>query len=643
MGHGEGATSAARWALVTAIVLAVGTVSVPVGSALTDDPASTDDGSDPSLPTAARELRSALDGDTDSVAGSAVDLDAALARLAEDHDRAPPGSATGLPEPMRGPVARLVDALVRADDEIAEGPIADDPALAEGLRTADPDTVPAAVAAQRDASRQGAKEVLAAVEGVRDDLRSACREAGDFAWTDPTGLVRVAGTGDDHHPGDHVLVVDCAGRDRYTGTAGANPIVGTAGLALDLAGDDLYHSVLEQDGYVDVAQGAGEAGVGILADEGGDDVYLVESGSNWTHAQGAGDLGGVGILHDAAGDDLYQVDAEGSYVHAVQGSGYLGGVGMLVDEGGSDARVARISPGADEPTAGAQGAGLYGIGVLVDGGDRPDAYTAEITARVGAAQGASYGLHEEVGALVDEGGDDAYRFTAVSVDTPCVVDLPEPPDDTDDVRSELRDSLEDPPDEEVSAAGLGLLCILEHLFDEGGITQGWFAAQGASEGGTGILVDRAGDDTYVAAIDGTGEEDASDLSAQAGASLGEAYLLDGDGDDRYHVQAARTDVVCQAGASLGAAILVEAAGDDEYTVDPGPNSTVRCGGDGLGGGVLVDPQRSLDDLGHLLDCLREIVDVVEELVEPWSGLVRDQVAWSPGPGGSPLPVADPAA
>ena len=97
--------------------------------------------------------------------------------------------------------------------------------------------------------------------------------------------------------------------------------------------------------------------------------------------------GGVGILRDDGGDDLYDAQM------FAQGVGYYYGLGILWDRGGADRYQAfRYAQG---------NAAHQAVGVLSDeAGD--DHYTAD-----GYAQG--MGLDVAVGVLVDARGNDAYR------------------------------------------------------------------------------------------------------------------------------------------------------------------------------------------------------------------------------------------
>ena len=90
------------------------------------------------------------------------------------------------------------------------------------------------------------------------------------------------------------------------------------GMLFDLGKDaDHYRSLR-------MSQGFGVAGVGVLYDAGGDDLYEGEAG-----VQGSA-VFGVGLLLDAGGSDTYRTYADS------QGFAYVRAVGLLYDGGGSD-------------------------------------------------------------------------------------------------------------------------------------------------------------------------------------------------------------------------------------------------------------------------------------------------------------------
>ena len=174
-------------------------------------------------------------------------------------------------------------------------------------------------------------------------------------------------------------------------------------------------------------QGAGEPlGVGVLFDEGGDDTYLAEVGSaelqtvlyfspqmpgaaNNSAAQGAGlgirwddrDVflsGGLGILRDAGGDDRYTCGL------FCQGAGFWQGTGVLSDAAGADHY--------DGLWYVQGGAAHYAIGMLLDGGPGDDGFNETLTpAHVQLGCGHDFSL----GLLVNEAGDDRYRFASLAL------------------------------------------------------------------------------------------------------------------------------------------------------------------------------------------------------------------------------------
>lgn len=252
----------------------------------------------------------------------------------------------------------------------------------------------------RGANRYRMDHLLAVIDLDGDD---------DYAW-------------DDGATASLALVVDLAGDDRYHARRGG-PGGAWFGVALtfDAAGDDDYQSGVG-------GCGAGLYGVGLLLDGAGRDHYrcgawslgagLYGAGLSLDRgrdadvyragllAQGVGGPAGLGVLVDEGGADLYQLGGEQRSVYGTpavyagfgQGLGYglrpfdQGGVGLLLDGGGDD----RYEGGEF-----AQGGGYYGgLGVLADaGGD--DLYYGQRYAQ-------GFAAHQAVGALLDAGGDDHY-------------------------------------------------------------------------------------------------------------------------------------------------------------------------------------------------------------------------------------------
>jgi len=121
---------------------------------------------------------------------------------------------------------------------------------------------------------------------------------------------------------------------------------------------------------------------------------------------------------------------------------------------------------------------------------------------------------------------------------------------------------------------------------------------GAGRVGSGMLIDLAGDDSYVA-----GNKGQVGLGAFNGAGGGEAFgfLLDGGGNDEYHVRGKAGFVGPNGGGySASVGFLLDIGGDDSYTVGDRSlagactNDTEECktyganGGGAAGSGTLID-------------------------------------------------------
>ncbi len=234
----------------------------------------------------------------------------------------------------------------------------------------------------------------------------------DLGGDDAYGYVVVA----DSNDADGALVSDEDGRSIASGgyyvsaSDTARQGAGRYGIGLlyDLGGTaDTYASLR-------MSQGFGAMGVGVLADDGGDDVYAGEAG-----VQGAG-VFGFGVLYDGGGDDRYTAWAFS------QGFAYVGSGALAYDRAGNDTWWS--DPGSDfggvtlyysPQLAGGQGNSSFtqgagfgmrgdsydvwlagGFGTLRDA-DGNDTYTAGVF-----AQGTGY--WEGTGLLADGNGDDSY-------------------------------------------------------------------------------------------------------------------------------------------------------------------------------------------------------------------------------------------
>lgn len=221
----------------------------------------------------------------------------------------------------------------------------------------------------------------------------------------------------------------------------------------------------------------------LILDLGGDDVYLNNAGGTRPGMN-------VSLVVDWEGNDIYL-----SKDNFSQGSGVLGG-GFLIDLSGKD---------AFNSLDGSQGAGLFGIGLLYHKGGNSSFNSRSFSQGVGqmgigclwngsgddvyisSEYGQALGLFRGAGILIDMSGNDYYRLGGLEPD--------------------FRDPLK-------STVSMGQ-----------GFGEGIRADKGkyGVSGGIGILIEKQGDDTYIA-----------DYFAQ-GASYyyGAGILNDMSGNDRY--------------------------------------------------------------------------------------------------------------
>jgi hypothetical protein len=300
-------------------------------------------------------------------------------------------------------------------------------------------------------------------------------------------------------------------------------------------------------------------------DLGGDDRYLDVGGA-------AGFDRPIAITVDWEGDDVYLATSEGR-----QGAG-IGGIGILVDCAGNDRYVGtRLCQGVGIAGAGllvdlagddsydvqdcGQGLGLRGLGYLRDAAGN-DRYRA---ARL--AQGV--GLPGGIGVLRDEAGDDHYSLWGRDLSnyqTKGVFD-----GWGQGAGIGFRG---------IASGGIGLLHDLgagRDVYEGGNFAQG-----GGYFFGLGILVDEGGDDRYFGARYAQGwaahqavgvfiEKGGNDRyeavdAAAAGISWDESVAVfhDEAGDDRYEMQG----FVLGAAAETAIAIFLDDKGADTYTQTP---------------------------------------------------------------------------
>lgn len=334
--------------------------------------------------------------------------------------------------------------------------------------------------------------------GVRYDLETAA------------GWIRIRDAAPDAYDDDGtatLLLVDLGGDDVHRDPAGANrDEKNPVSVLLDLGGNDHY-------GYEVVADPDDRQGLLPSDAEGRYSGTAGRAGATRsTRSRQGAARNGIALLFDFGdGDDRYE-SLSGS-----QGYAHLG-VGVLFDEGGNDVYLAEEA---------SQGAGVFGIGLLLDAGPGNDERRA-----VTFSQG--FGFVGGAGFLADGGGNDLYFCDPGSAGGGLDV-YPSPQMTTDGNNSFCQ------------GAGFGI--------------------NGSLSGGLGLLRDRAGDDRYVASVFAQG----------TGYWQGTGLLSDGDGADRYqafwYVQGAA------AHAAVG--ILADAGeGDDVFDEDfPTRNMSLGAGHD----------------------------------------------------------------
>ncbi len=354
----------------------------------------------------------------------------------------------------------------------------------------------------------------------------------------PDGEIAIYGRGDDVHPADEtaVLVIDLGGNDTWMRGAWADVLANRpAGIAIDLAGDDLYLGAHDlsfggalggfaiqwdaagNDTYRggSLSCGAAILGVGVLVDEGGDDLFRVKD-----FGLGAGAFG-AGVLLKRGGNDSYHADLFG------QGFASTWGCGVLADLGGNDVydaggahlheplyrdRYQALSQGF---SIGMRPDASGGVGVLVDvaGNDR---YTTDIY-----GQGSSYWY--SLGLLIDDDGHDTYAGVHY-------------------------------------CQGTGIHLSAGMLLDRAG-NDSYYCLNGVGIGGAhdfavGFLVDRAGDDHYA----GSGGSQGGALTNSV------AMLIDGAGDDGYMaVRGGSQGSASPARGTGGIGLLLDGGGADAYS------------------------------------------------------------------------------
>ncbi len=316
-------------------------------------------------------------------------------------------------------------------------------------------------------------------------------------------------------------------------------------LLVNLGGNDTY--LFPAGATTDAGHG-----IAVVVDAGGDDAYGYDE---HPVAADASPAGGDRVVSDAdgrgrTGVSLSRTPRQGAGVLGVgilvdlgvgidhytsqrrsQGFGSLG-VGVLYDGGGDDEYRAEIM---------SQGGGLFGIGLLVDAGgsDRYVAYSM--------AQG--FGHTRGVGALWDGGGDDAYVLVPNDPLYPSAQD--------GGTNASLGQGegfgrrADGIPDGQFMSGGLG---VLRDVSGADTYRAGIFAQASGYWFGTGLLVDSAGNDTY----------DGQWYVQSGSAHFATSAFIDEHGDDIYNSTALRQNVAIGGGHDFSAAFFVDREGHDIY-------------------------------------------------------------------------------
>ena len=293
--------------------------------------------------------------------------------------------------------------------------------------------------------------------------------------------------------------------------------------------------------------------------EGTDTLLIVDLGGNDVHTGGVAASTAdrpIGLLLDMAGDDQYI-----SGTRPAQGAG-LCGIGVLIDQTGADTYLGRhyaqgvgqFGLGLCADLAGddeyfnkysGQGCGYFGIGLLFDAAGT-DVYQLY-------ADGQGLGGVSGVGVLADRSGND--KYTAVREHSVTGRPSYHSPDDDVCVSNAQGCAMGrrgDGADGHSWAGGLGALLDGEgnDIYTSGNWSMGtgyWF--------GIGVLHDRSGNDEYHGAV----------WTQASGAHFCIGVLIDEAGNDQHLAEVTANNSLAFA-HDFTHAILLDAGGDDVYDV-----------------------------------------------------------------------------
>ena len=420
----------------------------------------------------------------------------------------------------------------------------------------------------------------------------------DWSLETPRGTVRIVDATDHAHDfaTAPLLLIDLGGNDTYLGRAGSSDADRPVAVVVDLSGADT-HAYPEYD--------AADAEDRLPADADGrwtGDRFQDVSVSAASRQGGA--RTGVAMWFDLGTDDDVYVALRASQGYAHHG------VGLLYDQGGNDRY--RVE-------AAGQGTAQFGIGLLIDVGDGDDWYDAEHVAQ-------GHGYTGGFGLLLDDGGNDVYlcRPEGLRYPAPQIAGR--------------QVSL-------CQGAGFGFR-------DKSEVD--------AMPGGWGLLVDRAGDDRYLAGVyaqgvglaegvgvlidvDGRDAYDAVWYGAGAGVHAGVGVLVDrGHAPDRYGAAGSGLNALLGVGHDRAVGVFVDDGGADEYRIASLSAGAATCGS----AGIFIDEAGDDAYLGSAARALGHVdptgcqtlgvglmIDAGGHEVYPPEGPAGESLVWADGVGG----------
>lgn len=363
----------------------------------------------------------------------------------------------------------------------------------------------------------------------------------------------------------NAVLIDFGGNDVYNHRAGGglgdqtnNPCPKCkwpVQVNIDLgAGDDAYPRLTTPRVPRGPVQGAGQFGVGLLYDAGGNDRYEAKSAGE-DHGDGIVSQGaarsGAGMLFDAGGDDIYVTHQPSELaVSSAQGATEGEGLAIAWDKDGRDRRFFNVT-GDHENGGGAQGFARSGIAYLVDEGADEDSYVGEQDYVQAAATQAGFAF------LEDDGGANTFRITSSDGcahlrDDECArsLDAYRPTAGWSQGYADNRGYAVLHPGPGPDRFEIQRMSTAESRLDEGRSILGH-----GNLTGTGILVEPGGDDHY-------GAKNASQGTSSGGVGL----FLDVTGRDTYGCPMIDTDLTCYGLGEGGYGIFQDpGASSDEYT------------------------------------------------------------------------------